>query len=215
MPGPYDIVIIGGGPAGLTAGLYACRARMKTVLVEKLACGGQILITDTIENFPGFPEGTKGPDLADWMLKQAARFGLEDRQAEVKGITAGKAPAAPFRIELTDGNALETLSVIIATGARWNNLGVPGEKELTGRGVSYCATCDAPLFKGKHVVVVGGGDTALEDALFLTKFASRVTIVHRRDRFRGTRILQERVFADSKIEVLFNSVVTKILGAKR
>ena len=215
MSDVYDIAIIGGGPAGLTAGLYASRARMKTILVEKLICGGQILITDTIENFPGFPSGIKGPELADWMVKQAGHFGLEMRSAEVKGVRRGEKGGRSFSVELTDGPNLEALSVIVSTGARWNSLGIPGEKELTGRGVSYCATCDGPLFKGKEVVVIGGGDTALEDALFLTKFADKVTIVHRRDRFRGTKILQERVAANNKIAICFNSVATAIVGAKK
>ncbi len=211
----YDIAIIGGGPAGLTAGLYTCRARMKTILAEKMVCGGQVLITDVIENFPGFPGGIKGLELADWMLKQAERFGLEVLPAEATALVSKKNANGAFIVELSDGSKIETLSVIVSTGARWNNLGVPGEKELTGRGVSYCATCDAPLFKGKDVAVVGGGDTALEDALFLTKFANKVTIIHRRDRFRGTKILQERVFANHKIEVVFNSIVTNIKGTKK
>lgn len=208
----YDIVIIGGGPSGITAGLYAARARMKTVLIEKALCGGQILVTDIIENFPGFPEGISGPDLADWMMKQARHFGLEIDTAEVKSIARSK---NGFVVTLDSGKAVETLSVIIATGGRWNTLSVPGEKELTGRGVSYCATCDGPLFKGKDVVVIGGGDTALEDALFLTKFAGSVAIVHRRDRFRATKILQERVFENKKIRFYFNSVVKEITGSGR
>jgi len=211
----YDIAIIGGGPAGLTAGLYACRGRMKTVLVEKMACGGQVLITDTIENYPGFPEGIKGPDLADWMTKQAERFGLEVRLDEVKSIGLKKGEKEPFSVKLADGSEIRSLSVIAAMGASWNKLGIPGEKELTGRGVSYCATCDGPLFKGKEVVVVGGGDTALEDALFLTKFAGKVTIVHRRDRLRATKILQERAVTNNKIELCLNSVATEVLGKSK
>ena len=215
MANLYDITIIGGGPAGLTAGIYACRARMKTILIEKMVCGGQILVTDTIENYPGFPGGIKGPELADWMLKQASHFGLEIRTDEAKSVKVNDRKERTFSVELSDGTKIEALSLIIATGARWNSLGAPGEKELTGRGVSYCATCDGPLFKGKDVTVIGGGDTALEDALFLTKFANKVRIVHRRDRFRGTKILQERVFANNKIEVVFNSVLSRINGTKR
>jgi len=211
----YDVVILGGGPAGLTAGLYACRARMKTVLVEKALCGGQILITDTIENFPGFPEGIKGPDLADWMFKQASHFGLEVMMAEAVSVTAPKSGKEPISVTLADGKTIRALSVIIASGARWNSLGIPGEKELTGRGVSYCATCDGPLFRGKDLVVIGGGDTALEDALFLTKFANKVTIVHRRDRLRATRILQERALANKKVEFCFNSVAVRVAGSQR
>ena len=211
----YDIAIIGGGPAGLTAGLYACRARMKTVLIEKLACGGQVLIADMIENFPGFPDGIKGPDLAEWMHKQAAHFGLEVKAAEVKGFTAKKNVKDPFTLELSDGAALSATAVIIASGAKWNSLNVPGEKELTGRGVSYCATCDGPLFKNKEVVVIGGGDTALEDALFLTKFANKVTIVHRRNQLRAAKILQERAFANKKIEMCLGCVCTGITGTNK
>ncbi|MFH1189737.1 MAG: thioredoxin-disulfide reductase [Candidatus Omnitrophota bacterium] len=215
MPEIYDIAIIGGGPAGLTAGLYASRARMKTVLIERMVCGGQMLITDTIENFPGFPGGIKGPELADWMFKQAGRFGLEVKSLEAKGLVLKDKESDPFLVGLTDEAKLEALSVIISTGATWNSLGIPGEKELTGRGVSYCATCDGPIFKGKDVAVIGGGDTALEDALFLAKFAAKVTIIHRRDRFRGTKILQERILANHKIEVRFNSVAVAVTGERK
>ena len=204
----YDIVIIGGGPAGLTAGLYASRARMKTLLLEKAICGGQILVADTVENFPGFPEGVKGYTLGDWFFKQAERFELKVETAEACKIEAPK-PGA-FGITLAGGKSIQALAIIIATGARWNALNIPGEKELGGRGVSYCATCDGPLFKGKDVVVVGGGDTALEDALFLTKFVNKVTIVHRRGAFRAAKILQERAFCNKKIEVCFNSVAIKV-----
>lgn len=211
----YDVVIIGGGPAGLTAGMYASRARMKTVLIERLSCGGQVLITDMIENFPGFPEGIKGAELAEWMFKQASRFGLELRPAEAKWVLLEKGEDGSFAVELTDGLKIKTLSLILSSGAKWNSLGAPGERQLLGRGVSYCATCDGPLFRGKSVAVVGGGDTALEDALFLARFADKVTIIHRRDRFRGTKILQERVFANHRIEVIFNSEVTDIIGTKK
>ncbi len=212
MSNIYDIAIIGAGPAGMTAGLYACRARMKVLLLERMACGGQILVTDRIENFPGFPEGISGPELADWIFKQASHFGLETRTADAKKIILSKGRGEPFYIKLSEGEDVTALSLIIATGARWNELNVPGEKELTGRGVSYCATCDGPLFRGKDVVVVGGGDTALEDALFLTKFANKVTIIHRRDRFRATKILQDRVAANKKIELCLNSVAVEITG---
>jgi len=215
MKESYEIVIIGGGPAGLTAGLYACRARMKTLLLEKALCGGQILVTDTIENFPGFPEGIKGPDLAEWMFKQASHAGLEVKALEVAKVASKKGSQPLFSIDATGAETIETLSIIIASGANWNALGIPGEKELTGRGVSYCATCDGPLFKGKEVVVIGGGDTAIEDALFLTKFAGKVTVVHRRGRLRATKILQERALANSRIEFSFNSVATAISGTKR
>lgn len=210
----YDLVIIGGGPAGMTAGLYACRARMKTLLLERVACGGQALIAYRVENFPGFPDGVSGPDIADWMLKQAEHFGLQVKSAEAKSIKVRDDKELKFQIELNDSGELRANSLIIATGAKWNYLNVPGERELTGRGVSWCATCDGPLFKGKDVIVVGGGDTALEDALFLTKFASKVTIVHRRDTFRAAKILHEKVAANKKIEIAFRSVVTEIVGKK-
>ena len=208
----YDILIIGGGPAGLAAGLYAARARMGTLLIEKTVCGGQALIADTIENYPGFPDGTKGPDLAGWMTKQAEHFGLKIESAEAVAVEAKRSEKEPFTVKLAGGAGLKTLSVIVATGARWNKLGVPGEAQLTGRGVSYCATCDGPLFRGKEVVVVGGGDTALEDALFLTKFANKVTIIHRRDRLRATKILQERARGNKKIELCLNSTAAQIVG---
>ena len=212
MDNVYDIVIIGGGPAGLTAGIYVSRARMKAVLLEKTACGGQILIADLIENFPGFPEGIRGPELADWMSKQALGFGLKVETIEARNI---RKENNFFVIETGEGKKIEALSVILAMGAHWNSLGVNGEKKLLGRGVSYCATCDGPLFRNKDVVVVGGGDTALADALFLTKFANKVTIVHRRDRLRAAKVLQERASANKKIELCLNSVVTEISGGSK
>ena len=152
----YDILIIGGGPAGLTAGIYSSRARMKTLLLEKMICGGQILTADLIENFPGFPHGTKGPELADLMLKQAEAFGLEISTRDVNKVVLKKNEKDPFVVETAEGDTFRALSIIIAAGANWNALGVPGEDKLRGRGVSYCATCDGPLFKNKDVVVVGG-----------------------------------------------------------
>jgi len=211
----HDIVILGGGPAGLTAGLYAARARMDVILFEKAIPGGQILVTDKIENFPGFPEGVSGPDLAEWMAKQAAHFGLKTVTAEAKTIELKKGPGGHFLVTLEDGSRVKTLTLIAATGAGWNRLGIPGEDALIGRGVSYCATCDGPLFRNKEVVVVGGGDTALEDGLFLTKFAKKVTIVHRRDRLRAAKILQERAAANPKIELCLDSVATEITGETR
>lgn len=211
MEDVYDIIIIGGGPAGLTAGIYAARARMKTLLLEKIACGGQILTADVIENFPGFPCGTKGPELADLMLKQAEEFGLVISTRDVKKVSG----QAPFIIETAEGDIYKSLSVIIATGARWNALGVPGEDRLSGRGVSYCATCDGPLFKNKDVVVVGGGDTALGDAIFLTRFASKVIVVHRRERLRATQIIQEKAFANKKISFCLRSVITEMIGTNK
>lgn len=211
----YDVIVIGGGPAGLTAGIYLARARTKTVLLEKAICGGQILVTDKIENFPGFPDGVKGPELAEGMSKQAARFGLEVKTKEVEGITPKKDSSEPFLVRLAGGEEARALALVISTGARWNSLNIPGEKELTGRGVSYCATCDGPLFRGKEAVVVGGGDTALEDALFLTRFADKVTIVHRRERLRAVKILQERASANKKIELCLNSVASEVIGKNK
>lgn len=211
----YDLIIIGGGPAGLTAGLYASRSRMKTLLLEKMACGGQMLTADIIENFPAFPCGAKGEELADLMLKQAEHFGLVISTREAKKVLPKKNEKEPFTIETAEGDNIKALSIIIASGAHWNELGVPGEDRLKGRGVSYCATCDGPLFKGKEVVVVGGGDTALGDAIYLTRFAGKVTVVHRRAALRAARILQERAFADKKIEFCLKSNVTEIIGLNR
>src|SRR3989338_8291829 len=208
----FDVVIIGGGPAGLTAGLYASRARVKALLLEKGLAGGQVLITDLVENFPGFPDGVAGPDLADHFLKQAKRAGLEIKEAEAKKIVLEK---GRFKVIIDGLKELKALSIIIATGANWSSLGVPGEEELRGRGVSYCATCDGPLFKGKEIVVVGGGDTAVGEAIFLTRFASKVTIVHRRDKLRAVKILQERALSNKKIEVAWNSVIAKIKGSSK
>jgi len=209
----YELVIIGGGPAGLTAGIYASRARLKTILAEKAIAGGQALLADTIENFPGFPDGIKGPDLAEWMEKQAKHAGLEIETAEAGAISLKKDKKAGFTVALNGGKSLETLAVIVATGAKWNSLSIPGERELTGRGVSYCATCDGPLFRNKDVVVVGGGDSALEDALFLTKFANSVTVIHRRDRLRAAKILQERALDNKKIRFVLNSIAVEVAGA--
>ena len=208
----YDIVIIGGGPAGLTAGIYAGRAKMKTLLLEKNFYGGQVLLTDIIENFPGFPDGIKGPDLMEQFILQAKNVGLNVLNAEAKKLVVEK---DAFKVIIDDGEEFGASTVMIATGASWNPLNVPGEKELTGRGVSYCATCDGPLFKDKEVVVVGGGDKAVGDALFLAKFAKKVTIVHRRDELRAAKILQDRVFAAENIEIAWNSVVTKISGKSK
>jgi len=211
----FDVVIIGGGPAGLTAGIYATRAALDVLLVEKFACGGQALTTDTVENYPGFPDGVSGPALMEDMKRQAERFGLRTLPSNVTKIALKKNRNDAFLVTSEKGETLKALSLIIATGACWNTLGVPGEKELAGRGVSYCATCDGPLFRGKEVVVVGGGDTAIQEALFLSKFASRVTVIHRRDRLRATKILQERISRNNRVSFLWEAVVTAILGKQK
>lgn len=205
----YDLVIIGGGPAGLTAGLYAARARMKVILLEKITPGGQILITDWIENYPGFPEGISGSELVQRMTDQAKRFDLSIQSAEVSSLDCSK----PIkRITLSDGGILLTRAVIIATGASPKKLGVPGEAKFSGRGVSFCGTCDGPFFKDRLVAAVGGGDTAVQESQFLTKFARKVYLIHRRDELRAEKILQERAFANKKIELVWDSVVTEIAG---
>lgn len=205
----YQLVIIGSGPAGLSAGLYAARARLKVVLLEKGGAGGQVLLTDWIDNYPGFPEGVSGFELADRMSKQAVRFGLETRTASVVALDLN---AECKTIILENGEKITCRSIIIATGARPNKLGIPGEAEFTGKGVSYCATCDGPFFREQEIVVVGGGDTAVQEADYLTKFASKVTVIHRRDTLRAMKILQEKAFANDRIDFIWNSVVTSIEG---
>jgi thioredoxin reductase (NADPH) len=206
-----NVVIIGSGPAGLTAAIYAARAELKPVVISGMQPGGQITLTTMVENFPGFPDGIMGPDLMDKMRKQAERFGTRFIDEEVKEVNF---KSKPFIIK-TDSQEIKTKTVIIASGAVAKWLGVPGEKEFMGKGVSGCATCDGFFFRGKEVVVVGGGDSALEDALYLTKFANTVTIIHRRDQFRASKIMQERVFANSKIKIIWDSVVTEIKGESK
>lgn len=207
----YQLIIIGGGPAGLTAGLYAARARLNVVLLEKGASGGQVLNTDWIDNYPGFIDGLSGFDLAEKMTAHAARFGLETKLAEVASMDL----AGPVKkIFLEGGEVLTSQAVIITTGARPNMVGIPGEKELTGKGVSYCATCDAPFYRNLEIAVIGGGDTAIQEAIHLTKFASKVSVIHRRDELRATKIIQEKAFANNKIEFIWNSVATEVIGDK-
>lgn len=204
----YEIAIIGAGPAGLTAALYAARAMRKTVLFEKMSVGGQIATTHLVENYPGFVDGISGPDLSFAMLDQAKRFGLEQRTSEVNAI---KPVDGHFVLDTDDGE-IKAGAVILATGARHRVLGIPKEKEFYGVGVSVCATCDGAFFRDKEVIVVGGGDAALDEGLFLTKFCSKVTIIHRRDEFRASKILQDRAKAEPKIEFVLDSVVEEILG---
>jgi thioredoxin reductase (NADPH) len=208
----YQLIIIGGGPAGLTAGLYASRARLKTLLIEKGAIGGQVLITDWIDNYPGFIEGTTGADLVEKMSAHATRFGLETKTASVKSLELKNDIKTVF---LENGNQLTARTIIICTGGNPGRLGVKGEDEYTGKGVSYCATCDGPFYKNEHVAVVGGGNTAIQEAEHLTKFASRVTVIHRRDELRATRIVQEKAFANDKIDFIFNARVVEIRGGEK
>ncbi|SDU56869.1 thioredoxin-disulfide reductase [Desulfobacula phenolica] len=203
----YDLVIIGAGPAGLTAGIYAARARMNVLLLEKTVPGGQILVTDWIENYPGFPEGISGYDLAEKMKIQAEELGLKIETAEVHSLNLS---GQSKQIVLKD-RSITAKSLIIASGASPRNLGI-GEDKFMGKGVSFCATCDAPFFKEKTVVAVGGGDTAVQEAIFLTKFAKKVYLVHRRDELRAAKILQERAFANDKIEFVWDSVATGMEG---
>ncbi|MBU4318523.1 MAG: thioredoxin-disulfide reductase [Proteobacteria bacterium] len=204
----YDLLILGGGPAGLTAGLYATRAKLNTLLLEKTVPGGQILVTDWIENYPGFPEGISGLDLVQKMTEQATRFGLNIESNEVLSVDF----SGPVKKVSVSDRTLTAHAVILCTGASPQKLGVPGEDRFYGRGVSFCATCDAPFYKNRVVVAVGGGDTAVQESLYLTKFAKKVYLVHRRDKLRAEAILQERALSNPKIEVLWDTVVTDVLG---
>jgi thioredoxin reductase (NADPH) len=204
----HDVVIIGSGPAGLTAALYTARAGLKPVVVEGLLAGGQLMQTTEVENYPGFPEGIMGPELMEKFKKQAERFGTTFVQGDVTSVDFSRRPFAMT----TEEESLEARAVIVATGASPKILGIPGEKEYSGRGVSYCATCDGFFFRNKEIVVVGGGDTAMEEANFLTRFGSRVTVVHRRGSFRASKIMAERLLANEKVRVLWNSAVTEVKG---
>jgi len=205
------VIIVGGGPAGLTAGLYASRARLHSLLIEKVIFGGQITNAPHVENYPGFPEGISGLELGELMHRQAIQHGLETITAEVHRI--GR-EGGGNTIETTEGD-FTARAVIVAAGAELKRLGVAGEEQLSGRGVSYCATCDGPFFKDGVVAVIGGGDSAVEEGLVLTRFASRVILIHRRDRLRASRLLQERAFASKKMTFLWDSVVDEILGNDR
>ncbi len=207
-----EVAVIGGGPAGLTAGIYAARAMRRTVMFEPSSIGGQISTTHLVENYPGFVEGASGPDLAFAMLDQAKRFGLEHRMERVESI---QPDGDHFVLETIEGKSTAG-AVILATGARHRMLDLPKEKEFFGAlGVSVCATCDGAFYKDKPTVVVGGGDAAIDEGLFLTKFASKVTVVHRRDALRATPVLQERAFAEPKMEFQWDSTVEEILGDDR
>jgi thioredoxin reductase (NADPH) len=204
----YKVIIVGGGPAGLTAGLYTSRSRLNTLLIEIGLLGGQMTITELIENYPGFPQGINGDELSHLMEEQAKRFELEVVSQDVVEVKL----EGDKKVVKTEEGSYLCEALIICTGTEYRKLGVPGEKEFAGKGVSYCATCDGAFFKDSQIVVVGGGDSALTEALYLTKFVKELTIVHRRDALRGTKIYQERVFANPKIKLLWNSVIQEIKG---
>jgi thioredoxin reductase (NADPH) len=208
MTKEYEVVIIGGGPAGLTAGLYTSRDRLNSLLIERGLAGGQIVNAQRVENYPGFPEGISGFELGQLIHQQATKYGLETVTAEATGIELQQEQKV---VKTTEGNFIAK-AVIIASGSERHKLGIPGEEEFTGKGVSYCATCDAAFFKQQPVAIVGGGDAAITEALHLAKFASRVIVIHRRRQLRASRILQEKALAEPKIEFLWDTVVEEIVG---
>jgi thioredoxin reductase (NADPH) len=209
---PYDVVIVGGGPAGLTGGMYAARADLRVLVIAGESTVSQVTVTDLIENYPGIPEGINGFDLAERLKKQGVQFGLKTASGDVTAVTK-KRFGDRDGWEITAGAMrYGALAVIIATGADWRRLGVPGENRFIGKGVSFCATCDGPFYRNREVAVIGGGDTAIQEALYLTRFAKKVTVVHRRDRLRATAILQKRALANEKIAFAWNSVVESIEG---
>ena len=207
----YDLIIIGGGPAGLTAGLYAGRSRLKTLFLEKMALGGQIILSPTIENYPGFPGGIDTHELISAMRKQSEELGIEIKTEDSVGIIP---QGGIFKVKGRE-EEFEAKAVIVASGAFPKKLNIPGEDKFIARGVSYCGTCDGHLFKNKEIFVVGGGDKAAEEAIYLTRFAAKVRLIHRRDHLRASKILQERLFENKKVEVLWNTVPLEILGERQ
>ncbi|GAA2511926.1 thioredoxin-disulfide reductase [Pilimelia columellifera] len=203
-----DLIIVGSGPAGYTAAIYAARANLKPLVIEGVQSGGALMTTTDVENFPGFPDGIMGPELMDAQRKQAERFGAEFITDDATAVEL----AGDVKSVTVDGVTYRAKAVILATGSAWRPLGVPGEQELLGHGVSSCATCDGFFFRGQHIAVVGGGDSAMEEATFLTKFAASVTIVHRREEFRASKIMAERALKNDKITVAWNSAVDEIIG---
>jgi thioredoxin reductase (NADPH) len=212
-----NLIVVGSGPAGYTAAVYAARANLHPLVIEGVESGGALMTTTEVENFPGFPDGIMGPELMDAMRKQAERFGAEfltDNASRVELAGTGGTPDEhEIKTVYVGETAYRAKAVILATGSAWRPLGVPGEQELLGHGVSSCATCDGFFFRGQRIVVVGGGDSAMEEATFLTRFAERVTIIHRRDEFRASKIMAERALSDPKIDVEWNTVVDQVLGA--
>ncbi|MHB9153121.1 MAG: thioredoxin-disulfide reductase [Spirochaetales bacterium] len=211
MKSSYELIIIGAGPAGLAAAQYGARANLETLVIEEMAPGGQTLLIDQLENYPGILEPVSGYDLAETMRVQAERFGAEFTSSSVEKI---EKRGTGFSIKTSDG-IFEAEAVIIATGAKHRRLGVPGEEEFIGKGVSYCATCDGPFFKGKKMLIVGGGDSACDEAMYLSKLSDTIVMIHRRDRFRAQKALAERVLSNPNINVRFNTVATKISGSKK
>ncbi len=205
----YQLIIVGGGPAGLTAGLYAARGRLKALLIEKGATGGQVLVTDWVDNYPGFVEGVSGFDLMDKMAAHADRFGLEKKFATIKSLDlVGDIKV----VTLDNGTMLTAKTIILCTGAKPRKLDIPGEFEFRGRGVSYCATCDGPFYRNQEIAIAGGGNTAIQEALHLTKFVKKVTVIHRRGELRATKILQEKAFSNKKIDFLWDTQIKEIRG---
>ena len=205
----FDVIILGGGAAGLSAGLYTTRAMQKTLILERLGYGGQIMITDMVENYPGFPEGVRGPELSIMMEQQTRKFGADMRYEDVTGVEKLE---ESLKLVHTTEATYAGKTIIIATGGSHKKLGVPGEDELSGKGVSYCAVCDGNFFKGEDVVVVGGGDAALDEGGYLTGIVNKVTVIHRRDQLRASKILQERSFDNPKMDFLWNHVVEEFQG---